>query len=183
MIDGYGGRPAAGYTPGARWLHWITAALVLFLIPAGIYIANIEDGPYHNQIYDLHKSVGFLILPLVLVRLVYRLTHTPPPLPADIPMIQQIAAHVNHWGLYVMLILQPLIGWIGTSAYPAPVKFFGLFEWPRIWREDREFSETMLDIHGWIGIVIALFVLAHIGAALFHHFVRRDGVLTRMVRG
>lgn len=183
MIDAYGTRPALGYSPVARFLHWTTAALVLFMIPVGFYIANVENGPFQDQIYDLHKSVGMLILPLVLIRLAYRLTHPPPPLPADIPMLQQAAAHANHWGLYAMLIAQPIIGWIGTSAYRAPVNFFWLFAWPPIWREDRKFSDFMFQVHGWIGIAITVFVAAHIAAALFHHFVRKDDVLTRMLRG
>jgi len=181
MIDGIGGPP--GYTPVARALHWTMAVLVLFMIVVGFYIANVEEGPYHDLLYDLHKSVGVLIVPLVLFRLFYRLTHTPPPLPADLPFIHQFAAHVNHWGLYAMLIAQPIIGWIGTSSYRAPVTFFRLFEFPPVWRVDRAFSNWLFQVHGWIGITIAVFVAAHIGAALFHHFIRKDEVLTRMTRG
>ena len=75
-----------------------------------------------------------------------------------------------------------VVGWIATSAYRAPVPFFWLFNLPPIWREDRDFSERMYLIHGWIGILIALFVLGHIGAALFHHFIRKDEILVRMLR-
>lgn len=180
MID-ENGRPTPGYTPVARALHWTTAVLVLFMIPVGFYIANADD--VSDTIYDLHKSVGMLILALVLFRLIYRLNHTPPPLPADMPLIEQLAAHANHWGLYAMLIAQPIVGWIATSAYRAPIPFFWLFNLPPIWREDRAFSDRMYMIHGWIGIAITIFVLGHIGAALFHHFIRKDDILTRMLRG
>lgn len=180
MVQGYAGVRTPGYTPVARVLHWTTAVLVLVMIPVGFYIANAEDVP--DALYDLHKSVGMLILPLMLFRLFYRLTHTPPPLPDDIPMIQRLAAHANHWGLYVLLIAQPLVGWIATSAYRAPIPFFWLFNLPPIWREDRAFSERMYMVHGWIGFAIAIFVLGHIGAALFHHLVRKDEVLMRMLR-
>ena len=118
----------------------------------------------------------------MLLRLFYRLTHTPPPLPEDLPPIQRLAAHVNHWGLYAMLIAQPLVGWIATSAYRAPVPFFGLFNLPPIWAEDRAFSDRMYMVHGWLGIAITIFVIAHIAAALFHHFFRKDEVLVRMMR-
>jgi cytochrome b561 len=180
MADGIVGMRTPGYTPVARFLHWTIAVLVIGLIPVGFYIANVEKPP--AVVYDLHKSVGFLILPLVLLRLCYRLTHRPPPLPSDMLPIERLAAHVNHWGLYAMLIAQPIVGWIATSAYRAPVPFFGLFNVPPIWPEDEDFSESMYMIHGWIGIAIAIFVVGHIGAALFHHFVRKDDVLTRMLR-
>ena len=113
------------YTVTARVLHWTTAALVLAMIPVGIVIANEWGGAAQEQLYNLHKSVGVLILPLVVIRLLYRFKEPPPPLPADIPALQQFAAHATHWMLYVLLIVQPIIGWIATSAYRAPLPFFG----------------------------------------------------------
>jgi len=121
-------------------------------------------------------------LPLVLFRLFYRLSHPPPPLPADLPQIQQMAAHANHWALYALLIMQPIVGWIATSAYPAPIPIYGLFEMPRIWPEDRAFSERMFTVHAFIGGLLAVLIIMHVAAALYHHFVRRDAVLLRMLR-
>src|SRR4051812_25895002 len=111
---------APGYTPVARALHWIIAVLVLMMIPAGIVMANFPDSPTKNLLYHLHRSTGVVLTPLILFRLFYRIPHRPPPLPADIPAIQQLAAHANHWGLYALLIVQPIVGWIATSAYRAP---------------------------------------------------------------
>jgi cytochrome b561 len=171
------------YSVTARVLHWLVAALVLFMIPAGIIIANEWGGPVQQPLYDLHKSVGVLLLPLVLARLLYRLTHPPMPLPADIPALQQFAAHATHWALYGLLIAQPLVGLIATSAYPAPLPMFGLFELPPVWPENRPLSERLFALHRWMGIAIAVVAAMHIGAALHHHFVRRDRVLMRMVTG
>jgi cytochrome b561 len=171
------------YSVTARVLHWLVAALVLFMIPAGIIIANEWGGPVQQPLYDLHKSVGVLLLPLVLARLLYRLTHPPMPLPADIPALQQFAAHATHWALYGLLIAQPLVGLIATSAYPAPLPMFGLFELPPVWPENRPLSERLFAVHRWMGIAIAAVAAMHIGAALHHHFVRRDRVLMRMVTG
>jgi cytochrome b561 len=108
------------------------------------------------------------------------LGHTPPPLPSDIPAVQQFAATSVHVGLYVLLIVQPIVGWIGTSAFRAPILVFWLFELPPIWPQDRAFSDQVFVVHRAIGFLIVLLLAAHIGAALFHHFVRRDGVLLRM---
>ena len=81
------------------------------------------------------------------------------------------------------MIVQPFLGWIGTSAYPAQIVVFGLFELPPIWHEDRAFSDRVLFVHSLVGLTIAVLLAAHIGAALHHHFVRRDGILTRMITG
>ena len=172
-------RATPGYTPTARVLHWLTAALVLFQIPAGLLIVSFDLG----FIYNLHKSVGVVILAVIVVRLPWRLTHPAPPLPADIPQPQRLAALTMHWALYVLLVVQPILGWIATSAYPAPVPFFGLFEMPHIWWEDRALSDRLFAIHRWLGIAMGGLLVGHIGAALYHHFIRRDAVLLRMVRG
>jgi len=151
----------------------------LFQIPVGILIANFEL----DALYSLHKSNGVLILGVVICRLFWRLTHQPPPLSSDIPEIQRLAAHFVHWVLYILLVIQSLVGWIATSAYPAPVPFFGMFEMPAIWWADRELSEELFVAHLWLGIIMAVLLVGHIGAALNHHFIRKDDVLYRMLRG
>jgi len=83
-------------------------------------------GSAQDSLYDLHRSIGAAVIPLVILRLIYRWTHSPLPLPEDIPAMQRLTAHVTHWGLYALLIVQPLTGWIATSAYRAPVDRFWL---------------------------------------------------------
>lgn len=173
-------RPA--YTVTARTLHWITAVLVLIQIPLGILVVNFEF-PAKETLYNLHKSIGATLIPIVLFRLYYRITHPPAPLPPEIPEFQRFAAEGLHWALYTLLIVQGLLGWIGTSAYPAPIPVFGLFEMPHIWREDRALSDMLFVAHRFVGIALAFLLVGHIGAALFHHFVQKDRVLMRMVSG
>ena len=175
--------PAEGYDAVARSLHWLVAAMVIFVLAAGIAMSNMSEGPAQNMLFDLHRSCGALLLPLMVARLLYRLTHKPPPLPDDIPPIQRLAAEATHWALYAAVIVQVLLGWVGTSAYRAPISVFWLFELPPIWPEDRAFSESILGLHAWVGITIAVLASVHIAGALFHHFVRRDTVLLRMLRG
>jgi len=172
-----------GYTLTARILHWVTAVLVLIMMPIGIAMANADFGRAQDTLYHLHRSIGAVLLPIVLIRLLYRLRHPAPPLPANIPVMQQLAAHVTHWMLYALLIVQPILGWIATSAYRAPILVFWLFELPPIWPVDQPFSERMFVVHRLLGIAIVLLLCAHIGAALLHHFVRKDRVLMRMVSG
>jgi cytochrome b561 len=177
------GKTSNGYSATARTLHWITAALVLFMLPLGVAIANEWGGPLKDPLYDLHRSIGAVIIPLVILRLGYRLMHPPPPLPEEIPPLQQFAAHATHWGLYALLVVQPFIGWIATSAYRAPIMIFGLFELPPIWPQDRPLSERLFVVHELIAAAIACLAAAHIAAALYHHFVCKDRVLMRMITG
>jgi cytochrome b561 len=172
-----------GYTPVARLLHWTVAVLVLLMLPLGIVIANEWGGPAQTFLYNLHKSIGATLIPLVIIRLLYRITHPAPPLPDDLHPFQAFAAHATHWALYVLILIQPLVGYIMTSAYPAPVPFFGLFNLPAIWPENRALSTQLSAIHLYIGIAIVVVAAMHIGAALHHHFVRKDRILIRMISG
>lgn len=174
---------AAGYTPIARFLHWLIAALVLLMIPLGFVIAYEWGGPAQQFLYNLHKSIGATLIPLVVIRMLYRLTHPAPPLPRDIPAIQRFAAHATHFALYVLILVQPIVGYIMTSAYPAPVPFFGLFNLPAIWPNDRALSDALSLVHRNLGILLAIVAAMHIGAALHHHFVRKDRLLMRMISG
>jgi cytochrome b561 len=173
-----------GYSAVARTFHWLTAALVLTMLPIGIAMATFDlGGAVEDPMYHIHRSIGATVLVLTVLRLIYRLSHPAPPLPADMPGWQQVAALATHWGLYALLIVQPIVGWIATSAYRAPVLYFWLFELPPIWPENRPFSEAMFVVHRSIGIVIATLITVHIAAALYHHFILKDGVLKRMVSG
>jgi len=174
----------AGYTLTARVLHWITAILVLAQIVLGIIIANKLAGePWQDPLYNLHKSNGAVLIPIILFRIFYRWSHPAPALPADIPAIQQFAAYTTHYLLYALVVAQVFLGWIATASYPAPVPIYGLFNLPSIWPENRALSEQLLAVHKIVGISIAVVAAMHIGAALYHHFVRKDRVLMRMISG
>jgi cytochrome b561 len=108
--------PSSAYGLTARALHWITAALVLTTIPLGVVIVNEWGGPLQDPLYDLHRSIGALLILVIMVRLGYRLTHPPLPLPDDIPPVQQLAARATHWALYGLLVVQPFVGWAATTA-------------------------------------------------------------------
>ena len=98
-----------------------------------------------------------------------------------IPGLQRLAANLMHWALYLLLIVQAFVGWIATSAYRAPINVFWLFELPPIWPVDQPFSEQLFRVHRLFGIALALLICVHVAAALYHHFVRKDDVLTRML--
>ena len=176
-------RVEPGYSATARLFHWVVAALVLLTLPIGIVMANVDVGPAQDVLYHLHRSIGVILLPLMLARLIYRLTHPPPPLPVTVPAAQRWAARINHWALYGILLLQAMVGWIATSAYRAPIWVFWMFELPPIWPVDRPFSEMLFGVHRAMGFALLVLLVLHVGAALFHHFVLKDVVLRRMIRG
>lgn len=173
----------ATYTLTARILHWLIAIVVLTAIPAAITMDRLGDGPTADFLYDLHRSLGATLIPLVALRVFWRMGHRPPPLPSDIPALQRRVALLTHWLLYVLIVIQPVLGWVATSAYRAPLKIFWLFELPPIWPENRALSDELFTIHHYIGWTLGVLVCVHIGAALYHHFIRRDRVLMRMIAG
>lgn len=169
------------YSLIARAIHWLTALLVLTMVPAGLIMIRIDGGQLQNQLFDYHRSVGVVLMILTVVRLAYRLTHKPAPLPSDIPMWQRTAAKMTHVFIYAFLLVNPFIGWVATSAYPAKITVFGLFTMPAIVGKDRALSEQLFTVHEILGLLFTAAVLMHIGAALYHGIIRRDGVLSRML--
>ncbi|MCV0425740.1 MAG: cytochrome b [Roseibium sp.] len=169
------------YSLFARSIHWLTALLVLTMVPAGLIMIRIGSGPLQNQLFDFHRSVGVVLMVLTVIRLLYRLAHKPAPLPDDIPAWQRFASGVTHWFLYGFLIINPFIGWVATSAYGAAISVFGMFTMPSLVAKDRELAAQLFSVHEVLGLLFTAAVLMHIGAALYHGIVRRDGVLSRML--
>ncbi|AOG05739.1 cytochrome b [Bosea sp. RAC05] len=179
--------PAPVYSAAARHMHWVTAAVVLAMIPAGLAMTyrgntlNIWDG-LTNAMYSSHKLLGFLVLWLVAGRLAYRLLKGAPPDEPTLLWWQKAGSHLVHWLLYGLLLVVPLLGWVGVSLYPS-LTVFGLFNLPALAAPNEDLAKVVLDIHGTLAIVMGLLVCAHVGAALYHHLIRKDGVLRRMLPG
>lgn len=180
-------QPARIYGAAARHMHWITAAAVIVMVPAGLAMTyrgdtlNIWDATT-NAMYSAHKLFGFLVLWLVAGRLAYRLLRGAPPDEPTLTPLQKAGSHLVHCLLYGLLLVVPLLGWIGVSLYPS-LTVFGLFDLPALTAPNQQRAEAVLEIHGKLAIAMALLACAHIGAALYHHFIRRDGVLRRMLPG
>lgn len=171
---------AGRYRPPARLLHWLVALIVLGMIPVGITMGRLDGGPLQDWLFFLHEAFGFTVFVLVLVRLAYRITHTPPPLPPSVPRWQQMAAGAVHTALYVLLIAQPIVGWLGANAFGATVSIFGLFDLPMLLAKNEPLAKSILTVHDFVGFAIAGLLVIHIGAALTHGLVQKDGVLQRM---
>jgi cytochrome b561 len=165
----------------ARLLHWLMAALILAMLLIGAGMISTTTARYPDLL-AWHRPIGLAILILALIRLAVRLTHRSPPLPADLPAIQVAAAKGSHILLYAMMIAMPLIGWAMQSAggYPITVwKGFVLFP---ILPHMITVYGTLRIVHGLLAYAFFLLILGHIGAALFHALVRRDGVFESMAK-
>ena len=165
----------------ARALHWTTAALVILMVPGGLVLLSLPPGPVQDTAFVLHRSTGVLLFALTVLRLANRARHPAPPLPSGMPALQRRAAGAVHALLYLLLLAMPIVGWWATSAYGAPISVFWLFELPPLVAQDKAVAERVFALHGALGWVLVTLVAAHAGAALHHHFVKRDAILRRML--
>jgi cytochrome b561 len=143
-------------------------------------VLNTWDG-LTNTLYSSHKTLGLAILVLVVARLLYRLVHGAP---ADEPTIewwQKAASHLTHWSLYLLLILVPIVGWLGISLYGAR-EVFGIATIPPLAAQNSAAAGPVLALHKYLAYLTLAVIAMHIGAAVvLHYFIRKDGVLERML--
>ena len=169
------------YPATSKLLHWLVAACVLITAPVAIAMTRIGEGPTRDVLYNLHKSLGVLILILMILRLLNRLVAGALAPEAEIAPWQKAVSSIVHTSLYVLLLAMPVVGYIANSAYGATTPFFGLFEVPGITGKNEELATRLFTLHRWVGWLVILLALTHVSAALYHHFIRRDAVLKRML--
>ena len=198
------------YSPVARLLHWLTVAFVAILIPVGLYMVwrgNATNfDAMTNTLYSAHKLAGFVLLWLVVIRLVYRFANGAPPDEPTIEWWQKAGAHLTHWGLYALLLVMPILGWLGVTHYGALGTLGGL-SLPAIPGSDALYdiaarvgsllglkvpapsapggdkATLVFQLHFLGAMLMLLAIAAHVVAAIYHHFIRGDGVLRRMLPG
>jgi cytochrome b561 len=172
------------YSATAKCMHWLIALVVILMIPEGLIMKRlIDEGPTRERLYDLHEAVGALVLIVMIVRLGRRFLFGAPSPDETLPPFERRASLAAQYAFYVLLIVMPVLGWIGTNAYGDPVSVFGLFTFPALVGKDEAFSDQVFVWHLAVGLIIAGLILAHAGAALYHRYVKRDGVLARMLPG
>jgi cytochrome b561 len=179
------GRRFEGYRPIARLFHWLTVCLLAIQFPVGVYMVyrgpgqNVWDATT-NTLYAGHKLVGVIVLMLIIARLAYRFGVGAPAPAATLAAWQKAVSALNHWGMYLLLIVVPVLGYLAICYFPA-VNIFGPVSLPAIVAPDRALYDRVIVWHKIGAGVLAALIALHVVAALYHHLLRRDEVLSRML--
>jgi cytochrome b561 len=180
-------RESPATTAPARWhyaapaiiLHWTLAILIATLVAVGWYMMANEKQPGSERYFNLHKSVGIVVFALVLLRIVWRLTHKPAALPPSVPGWEVTASLLAQRVLYACMFLLPIIGFIGASYSEEGIRFFGL-QLPRIVAADHDVSERFFGIHVVLAWTMVAIIVLHAAGGLKHLLLDKDGVFQRM---
>lgn len=160
--------------------HWLTA-LLLALAVALILVRDQVDGRALRQwLLEGHRHLGLLILLLFFVRAVLRYRLGKWPSASDSSVLVRLAASCTHFGLYALLLVQPLLGWALSSAEGRPVHFLGL-TLPPLVGSDEDLADRLTEWHENVAWLLLALITLHVGAALWHHFILRDRTLRMML--
>ena len=170
----------AHYTRTAVALHWLISVLLACGFTIGAYMADLHVSPLKVRLFAYHKWIGITVLGIAVFRLIWRLTHRPPP-DEPMPRWQRLAAHFTHWLLYGLIIVTPLIGWLYSSASGYPVVYLKIWQLPDLVHKNEALAKLLVEVHGFLAWTLLWIVVLHASAALKHHFFDRDGTLKRML--
>ena len=166
----------------ARLFHWVIVVLIITQFVLASVAEDLPLGMAKLATLARHKSVGITILALAVLRLAWRLSNrNSPPLPADLKPWQRGLGHLTHYGLYVLLFAMPLTGWLMSSAKNYPVSWFGFFTLPNLVQPDEAVFTLMQTTHGVLAGTLVVIAVLHVLAAGYHHLVKKDDVLRRML--
>jgi cytochrome b561 len=169
------------YGAVAKFLHWGIVILIIAQYVLAEAAEDLEDGPDKLATIANHKSVGMLILLLMLARIGWKLANRGLPQPVPMARPQQVAAAAGHGILYLLLILLPLSGWMMSSAAGYPTGLFGLFEFPMLGGENHDLHEALEEVHETLFNAVFTVAVLHALAAGYHHFWMKDDTLRRML--
>ncbi len=184
MVEHIAEKRTAGprdYDSVAKTLHWLILLLLIGQYTIAWTMPHIGRDTPNEGLVSLHFSIGVTILAIVILRLLWRWTHSAPTLRGVVPGWQVALAYLSHVLLYLVLLILPILGWVDACFRGYAVKFFGLFTIPQLIAASPAFAGRTGDIHAFVGTILLVLVGLHVLAALYHLIVRRDGVFSRML--
>lgn len=168
----------------ARGLHWVLATAIIGMIAFGWWMNHFPARLDRFFYRSIHADIGYVVLLLLVVRLIWRGLNPAPALPPETPPWQRWLAKINQWALDLIAIVVASLGWAHSGAHsPDYASWFGLFKVPQITSPDKAAAQTYEDRHILFAYILLALVVIHVGAALWHHLIKRDKVVARMVRG
>lgn len=171
---------AQSYGSIAKFFHWIIALLIIGLVFVGYFMGGISDKPTRISIINAHKLTGLTVLALMILRAGWALINPKPLLPLATPTWERVLVRCAHLLLYAFVIAMPLSGWIGSVA-AGYVPHFANYVFNLPITPDPALAKLAFLAHYVLAIIIIVFVVLHIVAALYHHYIKRDDILRRMV--
>ncbi|MBR9971426.1 cytochrome b [Magnetospirillum sulfuroxidans] len=174
---------AARYDAVAMALHWLMALMIIGLWSLGLVLEDLPKGDFRSQMFGLHISMGTIILVLTFARLGWRLARPTPELPAAMVGLERLAAGAAHIGLYALMVGLPLAGILLVETGGRPLSVFGLQVLPALMEKSEVLHDAFEGIHSAFAWILAVLVAGHALAALRHHFLLKDDVLSRMLPG
>lgn len=167
------------YTKVAIVLHWLIALLIFFAFPLGLYMADLPLSPQKLKFFSWHKWAGVTVFILVVLRIIWRIGHRPPP-PVPMPRWQSRAADAVHYLLYALVVVIPLSGWLMSSAKGFQTVWFGVLPLPDLVGKNKQLGDLLQEVHELLNYTMLALFVVHLGAALKHQFVDKDGLMSRM---
>lgn len=170
----------------SKFLHWGMFVLVVGMICVGYYMHELpketpEELMYKIGVIGLHKAFGIIILATIIFRFIWRARNTVPKMPEEMSGLEKIMAHMSHLLLYVLVLIMPLSGWLMSSAGGHKVSVFGLFTMPSLMEKNKSLSGLFHEIHEITVVVLIVVIILHAAFALYHHFIKKDDTLKRMM--
>jgi cytochrome b561 len=168
----------------SRWFHWVLGVTIIGMLAYGWWMNHFPARADRFFYRSIHADIGYVVLLLTVIRLMWRGVNPTPALPSDTPRWQRIASRVSHGLLYAVTILVAMLGWAHSGARtPNYASWFGLFQVPQITSPDKAAAAAYEDRHIWAAYFLLALIVIHVAAAAWHHFVKRDRVAARMIDG
>ena len=163
----------------AQAFHWIIVALLVVQYFTEWAPKSLGGGS--DALTDWHLAIGPTILLVMLLRLLWRLTHRPPPPPTDLPVALRLLSRATHYAFYAILIVLPLLGWTAASGFGVTPYLLGFIPLPALIAKNKSLADTIGDVHGTLALALLAVIALHVAGALYHRLVKHDGVLQRML--
>lgn len=178
-MGNYRKQAEANYDGVARFLHWLVVVMIVMMFVIGWTMPHVHRNTLPVGLIAWHIGIGAALIAAMLVRIIWRFTHRPPPVTLS-PLLSTISL-IAHFFLYVGLIVEPVLGWANASARGWVVKLFGVMTYPSLASAGSAFGLELGGVHRLLAWALLSLIGMHVAAALFHRFVIKDCVLQRMM--